>query len=47
MKNTSSKSRRAQRRRAKFHPTIFQSMSKTESLRARAIAYQAALAIIG
>lgn len=47
MKNTNSKTRRAQRRRAKFQPNIFQSMSKAESLQARTIAYKAALAIIG
>ena len=47
MKNTNFKSRRAQRRRAKTHPNIFQSLSKAESLQARAIAYKAALAIIG
>jgi hypothetical protein len=47
MKNTNFKSGRAQRRRAKSHPMIFQSLSKAESLQARAIAYKAALAIIG
>ena len=47
MKSINSKSRRARRRRAKTHPAIFQSMSKAESLQARTIAYQAALAVIG
>ena len=34
-------------RRAKSQRTIFQSMTQAESLQARAIAYKAALAIIG
>jgi hypothetical protein len=47
MKITNSKSRRARMRRAKSQRMIFQSMSKAESVQARAIAYQAALAVIG
>ena len=34
-------------RRAQSQRTIFQSMSKAESRQARAIAYKAALAVIG
>jgi len=47
MKITNSKSRRARMRRAKSQRTIFQSMTRAESLQARAIAYKAALAVIG
>ena len=47
MKIKNSKYARAQMRCAKSHPNIFQSMSKAESRQARAIAYQAALAVIG
>jgi len=47
MKITNSKFRRARTRRARHNRTIFQSMTKAESLQARAIAFEAALAVIG
>jgi hypothetical protein len=47
MKNTNSKSRRARTRRAKTNHTLFQMMTRAESRQARAIAYEAALAVIG
>ena len=47
MKITNSKSRRGRMRRAKPQRTIFQMMTRAESLEARAIAYKAALAVIG
>jgi hypothetical protein len=41
------KARRSRTRRARHNRTICQSMTKAESLQARAIAFEAALAVIG
>jgi hypothetical protein len=47
VKTAERKSRRARRRRRNPQFSIFQSMTPAQSREARAIAYQAALAVIG
>ncbi len=45
--NISKHDRRPQRRRSEFNPTIFQKLTRKERRQVRAIAYAAALDIIG
>lgn len=47
MKNFQYKSRAAQKRRRNPKSSLFQLMTPAESRQARAIAYQAALAVLG